>query len=211
MRPLAVAVSLLLSIPPMLGAQDTQGSLNGIVRDSAGAPISAAEVAVSGPALQGTRGAVTGEDGAFLVPALPVGTYGVEIARLGYQGLTLTDVIVRLGRTTTVGEVTLTESPVPLPSIEARARRLLIDPVSSAGGVNLTPRAVRRPAGQQGLPGVAPPSPAGEHQLPGRRAHHGGRYGHGEPLFRGGSTTSPTRCAGSTRSIFPTTSSGKSR
>ncbi len=139
MRPLALAVSLLLWIPPMLGAQDTRGSLNGIVLDSTGTPISAVEVAVSGPALQGIRTTATGTDGSFLLSALPVGPYNVEIARLGYQGVTLTDVVVRLGRTTAVGAVTLVESPVPLPPIEARARRPLIDPVSSAGGVNLTP------------------------------------------------------------------------
>ena len=124
MRASPLAMSLLLSLPLAGLAQDTSGSLNGLVLDSAGIPIRAAEVTVGGPSLQGNRSTATSTDGSFLVSALPVGTYRV---------------IVRLGRTTTVGAVALTESPVQLDPIEARAERPLIDPVSTAGGVNLTP------------------------------------------------------------------------
>ncbi|MEJ2548407.1 MAG: TonB-dependent receptor, partial [Gemmatimonadota bacterium] len=139
MRASPRALMLLLCCPLAGLAQDTRGSLNGIVVDSAGAPIASVAVTVSGPAVQGDRAAATSRDGSFLLPALPVGRYDVAVTRIGYQDLVLTDVIVRLGRTTTVGEITLTESPVPLPPIEARGQRTLIDPVSTAGGVNLSP------------------------------------------------------------------------
>ena len=142
MRPPSLAVSLLLLAPLTALAQDTRGGLTGRVVDTKGAPVAAALVTVRGPALQGTRSAATGEQGSFLLAALPLGSYVVEISRLGYRGVELSDVIVRLGRTTTVGAITLSESPVELAPIEARAERTLIDPVSTAGGVNLSPELI---------------------------------------------------------------------
>jgi hypothetical protein len=139
MRTLSLALSFLVLVPLAGRAQDTRGGLTGRVVDGEGAPVAAALVTVRGPALQGERTATTTEQGAFLLPALPVGGYSLEIGRLGYRGVELSGVIVRLGRTATVGTVTLVASPVALAPIEARAGRTLIDPVSTAGGVNLSP------------------------------------------------------------------------
>ena len=75
MRASPLALMLLLCCPLAGLAQDTRGSLNGIFVDSAGAPIAAVAVTVSGPAVQGDRAAASSRDGSFLIPALPVGRY----------------------------------------------------------------------------------------------------------------------------------------
>ncbi|MGW8282314.1 MAG: TonB-dependent receptor, partial [Gemmatimonadota bacterium] len=139
MRAPPLALFLLVVFPLAVLAQDTRGSLTGFVVDSAGSPIPSVLVTVRGPAVQGKRYTATGTDGSFLVPLLPVGEYEVAVARIGYREAVLTDVIVRLGRTTTLGAIVLSETPVTLAPLEARGQRSLIDPVSSAGGINLSP------------------------------------------------------------------------
>ncbi len=80
-------------------AQDTRGNLQGRVLDDAGEPIPAVDVVLSGSELPGTRAAATNAEGFFHAPRLPVGSYAVELRRLGYQTVVLDEVIIRLGRT----------------------------------------------------------------------------------------------------------------
>ncbi len=120
-------------------AQDTRGNLQGRVLDDAGEPIPAVDVVLSGSELPGTRAAATNAEGFFHAPRLPVGSYAVELRRLGYQTVVLDEVIIRLGRTTSVGDVRLAAAPVEMEALVATVEPLLIDPVSTAGGTNLTP------------------------------------------------------------------------
>ena len=133
----AVLFALLFAAP--LQAQDIRGHLQGRVVDTAGNPVETVDVVVRSTDLQGERSVVTNRSGDFALRWLPVGSYEVELRRIGYESLVLTGIVVRLGRTTTVGQVELMETPVELEAISARADRLLIDPESTAGGVNLTP------------------------------------------------------------------------
>lgn len=131
------AVLLILTTAPAL-AQDIRGHLQGRITDSAGEPIETVDVVVRSADLQGERSAASDRFGNFVIRWLPVGTYEVELRRIGYESLNLSGVVVRLGRTTTVGVVELVETPVELEAIAAETDRLLIDPESTAGGVNLT-------------------------------------------------------------------------
>ncbi|MCL7965395.1 MAG: TonB-dependent receptor [marine benthic group bacterium] len=138
----SVAAFLLLSATA-LNAQDIRGHLQGRVIDSAGNPIGTVDVVVRSTDLQGERSAATNRNGDFALRWLPVGSYQVELRRIGYESLVVTDIVVRLGRTTTIGVVEMVETPVELEAISAEAQRLLIDPESTAGGVNLTPELFR--------------------------------------------------------------------
>ena len=120
-------------------AQDIRGHLQGRVVDSVGDPIETTEVIVRSTDLQGERSAISDRNGHFVLRWLPVGEYEVEFRRIGYESRIFEGVVVRLGRTATVGEVLLVETPIELEALVARAQRLLIDPESTAGGVNLTP------------------------------------------------------------------------
>jgi hypothetical protein len=93
-----------------------------------------AQVTLSGPSLQGERRVRTDEPGYFRVLALPVGTYSLRVARLGFQPVAYERVRVRLGTTAELGDVRLTPRPVELPAVSVTGERPAIDPVSATVG-----------------------------------------------------------------------------
>jgi len=118
-------------------AQETLGSLEGRVIDTAGRPVALVNVAVGGPSLQGTRNAITKSDGSFLVSSLPVGSYTVRVSHVSYQSVMYDAVVVQLGVTTSLGDIPLTERTLQLPQVVVRATRQLINPASTTVGANL--------------------------------------------------------------------------
>ena len=77
---LALAASLLCTAP--LKAQDLTGTIRGVVVDSATRqPVADVSVFVEGT----RRGAVTGNDGSFLIGGVPAGTYTVRARRIGFS------------------------------------------------------------------------------------------------------------------------------
>ncbi len=88
----AVALSLLLTLP--IQAQQSVGTILGVVKDSTGAVVPDATVTIENVERSETRTVTTGPDGAYRAPALPVGRYNVKIEKSGFktqnlQGLTL--------------------------------------------------------------------------------------------------------------------------
>ena len=87
MRPvprLGLYLAVLLLAVPLL-AQFTTGNLTGTVTTADGAPLPGVSVTIVSPALQGTRTAVTGENGGYHFPALPPGSYTVTFELDGMQ------------------------------------------------------------------------------------------------------------------------------
>src|SRR5579872_2211918 len=90
-----VILALILCLPQaLLFAQYTTASLSGIITDTTGQTVPGAKVTVenigTGQALTFT----TGEDGSYLFPALPVGTYRLIVEKAGFskysqEGITL--------------------------------------------------------------------------------------------------------------------------
>src|ERR1700730_1552191 len=75
-------------------AQYNLASLTGSVLDGSGAPVVDAKVTARNIGTGLTRRASTGQDGTFVVPALPVGAYTVTIEKAGFstqvrEGITL--------------------------------------------------------------------------------------------------------------------------
>ena len=118
-------------------AQDVTGNFEGRILDSTGEPIVSANVIVSGKNLQGVRGAATDERGYFRVIALPPGRCTVQISHIGFQKLNFKNVIIRLGKTTTLGEVRLQSKTLEMSEIVVSGERPLIDPSSTTIGSNL--------------------------------------------------------------------------
>jgi outer membrane receptor protein involved in Fe transport len=83
----------------------------------AGAPVAAAQVSVTNEATGITRGTSTNEQGAYLVPGLPVGgPYRVEVSTLGYANATRRDINLSLGQNLIV-------------NFELRAQALALDAI----------------------------------------------------------------------------------
>ncbi|HEY8256685.1 MAG TPA: TonB-dependent receptor, partial [Gemmatimonadales bacterium] len=129
-------VGLLWAISP-LRAQEVTGALEGLVIAGTGETVEGAEIIVEGAVLQGTRGTTTDRRGRFTIRSLPAGAYVVVIRRISYRPVRFEDVPVRLGLTTSLGEVRLETQTVELAEIVVSGARPVIDPVSAATGATL--------------------------------------------------------------------------
>jgi hypothetical protein len=78
-------------------AQD-RGSVAGVVKTDEGSLIANAKVKISGDLLPAGRMFTTGKDGTFRFPSLLPGKYKIEVTHPDMMDLTITDVIVSLGK-----------------------------------------------------------------------------------------------------------------
>jgi TonB dependent receptor/Carboxypeptidase regulatory-like domain/TonB-dependent Receptor Plug Domain len=109
-----IYVCLFLLCPLLLSAQDTAGvgGITGVVRDSAGRPVSGVQACV----LQQTRCERSLESGTFHIADLRTGTYKLEVAVPDQKASLTSDVEVRAGLETRV-EITLPRSDAEAQSI----------------------------------------------------------------------------------------------
>ncbi|PYU93966.1 MAG: hypothetical protein DMG08_08815, partial [Acidobacteria bacterium] len=95
-------------------AAQTLGEITGVVRDSSGAVIPGATVAVTNPATNATRTVMSNEAGVYHFPALQPGTYTIKVEMAGFRTITQTGVELqvqqsaRLDFSLQVGQVTAT-------------------------------------------------------------------------------------------------------
>jgi hypothetical protein len=83
-----VAVLPVLIFTVVAGAQLPTGTIQGVVRDSSGGNVPEAKVLIENTDTNLSRTVATGDDGAYRVPALPVGHYQIRIEKPGFKTLT---------------------------------------------------------------------------------------------------------------------------
>ena len=130
-------VAAVLASAGSASAQEATGYIEGMVLMPDGTPVASVRVAASGPSLQLTRAAETDVRGYFRLSALPVGTYRVRLALVGFRPVVFEGVNVRLGRTTSLGETQLQTAALELAEIIVRADRPLVDVTSAATVTNI--------------------------------------------------------------------------
>lgn len=112
-----VCLLLMLVLCLSLSAQETTGGLQGTVRDPSGAVVPHAKVEVTAKSLIGSKSFVTDENGYYRFANLPPDTYTVSVSVKGFTiakrevtvevgRLPSVDIILQLGQTDTVVEVT---------------------------------------------------------------------------------------------------------
>ncbi len=121
-------------------AQDISGNLEGMISDSLGMPLPGVNITVQSNNLQGLKGAATNENGYFSIFYLPVGYYKVKISMVGFREIVIENVQVRLGRTTYLGNLKLSQEAINLPEVTVSGERNIIDPTSSTYGGNIQPK-----------------------------------------------------------------------
>jgi outer membrane receptor for ferrienterochelin and colicin len=136
----------------------TTGSIVGTVSDDVGAPLPGVNVEARGPALQGTKTAVTATDGSYRLALLPPGSYTVS-ASLPQFGRAEQTVQVLLDRNVTADfrlRATAREEVVVSGEVP------VVDPTTPAIGANISQRAIQNlPTGRnyssvvQVVPGVS--------------------------------------------------------
>ena len=92
-------MALLLTIGLAFGVsisrgQGGNGSMSGTVTDSTGGAIAGARVSVTNTGTGHTRETQTGQDGIYVVPLLPPGTYTVTVSQAGFSSITRSGVVI---------------------------------------------------------------------------------------------------------------------
>jgi outer membrane receptor protein involved in Fe transport len=105
------------------------GSLTGTVTDAAtGKPISYATVAVLDGAGKVINGGVCGDDGKFVLPGIPAGTYTVQVTFLGYKNEERPGTVVpAAGGAVSLGSIKLAASAQALKEVVVTGRKQLIE------------------------------------------------------------------------------------
>ena len=93
----AAALLIMLCLPWTSPAQDT-GYISGTVTDNSGGAVSGANVVVSLKGGNLTRTTETNLDGAYVVAALPAGTYDVTVTAKGFQKYQAKDVVLAVAQ-----------------------------------------------------------------------------------------------------------------
>jgi hypothetical protein len=143
---LVVLVMILVAMAASATAQETTGTVSGVILDSQGLAVPGATVTVTGP--QGVKTAVTDAAGRFTIPFLIPGTYSVRSELQGFKPIERRDVVVRLGQTVQldlkmdVGGITET--------VEVSGGSPVIDATSTTIGTNIDSELLSRvPVGRR--------------------------------------------------------------
>lgn len=96
------AVAMILLLAPSALAQQTLGGLTGLVTDPQGSIIPGAQVTVKGDQTGLTRTQLSGSNGYYDFPTLPVGPYTITVTHDGFQTEVFPAVSVQADRTATV-------------------------------------------------------------------------------------------------------------
>ena len=92
-------VLILLSLAISVSAQVTStGTILGMAKDSSGASVPGATITITNVDTNATRTIVTGDDGAYRVPALPVGHYQVKAEHPGFKTETRAGIILEVAQ-----------------------------------------------------------------------------------------------------------------
>lgn len=127
-----VLVIALLLAPRAAVAQQTTGSIAGVVVDAQGAAVPGASVTATHSETGVTRTVVTNAAGLYQLTALPVGDYGVIVELAGFTRVEISDVTVRLSETTAL-DATMRVAGVT-ETVTITAERPLISTTSSSVG-----------------------------------------------------------------------------
>ncbi len=80
----------------------TTGAINGKVTDATGSVLPGVTITVASPSMQGTRSAITNEDGGYRFPAVPPGEYRLTYELAGFGTVVRERIRIGLGFTATV-------------------------------------------------------------------------------------------------------------
>ena len=142
LTPRAVAWGwLLLLLAPIAAGAGTTGKISGrVLGGQAKQPLAGVNVAV--PAAR--TGAVTDEQGRYVILNVPSGTYEVRFNLLGYRAVAVQNVIVSADITTQLKDVQLLEAPVAMEEVVVNATRPVVDLKLTSNLATVTRREIEK-------------------------------------------------------------------
>ncbi len=150
-------ILLVGSVAPVL-AQETSGSIEGIISDSTGAAVVGATIKVESDAFN--RTATTDEKGFFRVQQLRIGTYKVTVNASGFAAQTVEQVEVAIGKTTPVNMALSPAGTKEIVNIQSGGEVIKSDPTDSKVQTNITSKVIEALPKGQNFASVLKLSPA---------------------------------------------------
>ena len=93
-----IAIAILISCPALLHAQAvSNATIHGEVTDASGAAVANAQVKATKTDTGQAQSTVTGNDGSYVLPNLPVGPYRLEISALSFSNYVQSGIILQVG------------------------------------------------------------------------------------------------------------------
>src|SRR6186997_566718 len=128
-------LALCLSVTTGAYAQDTRGSIEGVVKDASGAVLPGATVEAKSPSLVGVQSTTSDANGLYRFPALSPGIYEVSATLSGFTTKKVSDIQLSLGQTLKV------DFALPIAgmteSVQVTAESPLIDVKANAAAVSI--------------------------------------------------------------------------
>ncbi|HTV57439.1 MAG TPA: carboxypeptidase regulatory-like domain-containing protein [Verrucomicrobiae bacterium] len=119
----------------------TNGEIRGVVNDPSGASIPNAQIRATLTGTDSTRTVVSGQDGSFDIPELPVGTYDVYADANGFKKFVAKGVVVSIGH---VNFLTLTlQVGTSQQTVTVEANAVQVETTSTQLGAVMTSQAIR--------------------------------------------------------------------
>jgi outer membrane receptor protein involved in Fe transport len=135
-KKLALTLIILTAVYSMAYSQKLTGSVKGVVEDDEGNPLSAVLVTAASPSLLGSQSFIATQEGIFRFPSLPPGIYEISAELEGFQIVKRANVVVYLGKTTTI-TIVMKLSQIK-EEVIVTAPSPMIDTESSKLGVSFT-------------------------------------------------------------------------
>ena len=126
-----------VAVLPLLAWAGTTGKISGRVVDERGEPLAGVNVAV--PAAR--TGAVTENDGRYVVINVPAGTYDVRVSLIGYRTTTVQGLTVSADQTTDL-DLRLESTPLELEEVVITAERPVVDVNTTSNIASVTRREI---------------------------------------------------------------------
>jgi hypothetical protein len=128
-----VLIGALAAVAPAVHAQIVGGSISGTVRESTGANLEGAAVTVVQTETGATRKLVSGSDGRFFAPSVPVGRYAVSVAHEGFGRQERSGISLTVGQSIQVDFVLGVEAVLQQVEVDAAGEAVNITTQQTAG------------------------------------------------------------------------------
>ena len=132
----SISLACLLLARPMF-AQFSTGTILGVLKDSSGAVVSGAQVTAKNTGTGLTRTIMTGTDGSYEFPDLPIGTYDVTAIQSGFKASTSTGLTLSVGEKAVLNLVLQVGAQQQLVTVTAEAP--MVNTTSAEQGGLVTP------------------------------------------------------------------------
>ena len=124
-RILAVSAFIAFTATSLFGQAVNNAQIHGIVSDPSGGTVAGAQAKVTRTSTGLVRTTVTGSDGSYFLPNLPVGPYSLEITATGFQTYVQTGIVLQVGENPEI-DVTLKVGAAS-DKVEVNANALMVE------------------------------------------------------------------------------------